>query len=515
VSSLLLIDLGAIFYAVWHSVPASDPAGTPHDMTVARVRSMAGDRRSHVAVCADSPRNWRHEISDQYKANRESKTEACIAQLRRVCETLRLDGFPVWLCDGYEADDVIATAVREARSAGLLVTIATADKDLMQLVTDGVSVRSVKTGLDLGAPEVVAKFGVRPDQIGDWLALVGDTADNVPGVAGIGAKRATDLLTKWENLASLMAAVEDAEDERVDAKLREKLLAASEVLTLSRRLVSLRDDAPIDLSEALQERVTRPLQATSDEWDGREAMEEAVMDNEPKNDTRVIDATHEPPRSADLARAESDGGYSQAIAPHVAAVVDNSPPVPVQTHAISVVRPGSDEWALALEPMSTPDAWRLAGHFWNARSFGQYPNRESVFAAIMLGRTLGVPAATIMRSVYPMDGKLTLSAQFMVGLVLKSGKATYFKCVDTSQTKATWKTHRKDDPDPGATQVTWTIEDAERAGVTKNKTWDRYRAQMLRWRAATDLARMVFPDVVGGLYTPEELGAEYVEREAA
>ncbi|MGL4442674.1 MAG: hypothetical protein ACRCU1_03545, partial [Alsobacter sp.] len=176
-------------------------------------------------------------------------------------------------------------------------------------------------------------------------------------------------------------------------------------------------------------------------------------------------------------------------------------------HVVQAVLSGSDDWALALEPQSTESAWKLAGAFFNSRMFKGFSSREAVFSAIMLGRTLGLPAATVVRGCHVIEGKLSMSAQLIVGLVMKSGKADFFKCSERTPTKCTWKTHRKGDPDDAPVTVTWTIEDAKRAGLVRaGGNYEKYPAQMLSARASVDLARMVFPDIASNLYTPEELG---------
>lgn len=513
-NSLLLIDLGSVFYAVWHAVPPSEPAGRPHDVTVDRVRRMAEGRRSHVAVCADSPRNWRYELLPSYKANRESKTEACIAQLRRVVETLRLDGFPVWQCDGFEADDIIATATREARAAGLLVTIATADKDLLQLVCDGVSVHSVTTGLDVGPPEVLAKFGVKPDQLGDWLALVGDKADNVAGVPGIGPVKATALLTEWGYLANVMqAAADDAasaaaaaergevvEAPRLEPKLRAKLLEHAETLGLARKLVALRSDAPIDLTEALSERVAMSLPSAN----AASALEES-------RDMSETEQEQDQSEYADPPRQER---------PALPQPANQVQPPPQQSRAITTLDtpgqvlavappPGTDPWATALEPTSAGQAFKMAKALHDARLFPNLDSPERIFAAMMLGRAHGVMVIPICQQVHVISGKLTLHATVIEGLVLKSKHCKYFHCVNSTAKSATYETLRIGAPSP--TRLTYTIEEAEAAGLLSNAQYKKRPAVMLRHRCATDLARMGYPDVVGGLYTPDELGVDIDE----
>lgn len=488
---LLLVDLSSIYWQTWHAQGPADDATAPHDGTVRRVRSLAS-RHGYTAICCDSPRNWRRDHYGEYKANREAKPPSAIAQLRASMDTLRLDGFVLWEVDGLEADDVIASAVRLAPPE-VSITIATADKDLAQLVDGRVRILSTRDGAYVGVDEVVARYGVAPALVGDWLALVGDASDNIPGVPGVGPKTATLLLQRYGSLQGVVDAARD-ETSELKPRVREALLTNQAQLGLARVLVELRSDAVLDVGAALRPRELRPLRSASDREMGADAAFEEETVEQTEQTTQSEAVTEE--------QAMVVESQPQAPAPQPEVVAFAAP----QQHAIVQARAGSDDWALALEPQSQEAAWKLAGAFANSRLFGGFQNREALFAAIMLGRTLGVPAATIVRSVHVIEGKLSLSAQFIVGLVIKSGKADYFKCVERSPKKAVWKTHRHGDPDPQPVMVTWTIEDAETAGLTrKGGNWQRYPAQMLSHRASSDLARMVYPDVVGGLYTPDEL----------
>lgn len=505
---LLLIDLSSVYWQAWHSAGAEEGGMAAHDACVARVRGLAS-RWAHVGICLDAPgASWRRDMFPAYKATRGEKDPSAIAQLRRVESTLELDGFPMWRVEGHEADDVIAGAVAYA-PPDLPIVIATGDKDLCQLVTDRVRVLSVQKGEISGPAEVRAKFGVGPEQVADFLALVGDKVDNVPGVPGIGNVNAARLLTEIGDLFAIVDAargveVEGAEgevttkhDERIRPRMREAIVANQQQLALSRQLVSLRMP-PVDVAEALKPRKLKPLpSANAKEWNEdmkeSETMSDETEQTETRAETRIAPA---PP----LSEPEPPPN-------NVTALTAYSEPA---QHAVIRAAAGSDEWAMALEPQTPAAAWKIAGAFFDSRLFGGINSREGVFSAIMMGRTLGVPAATILRNTYVVKGKLSLSAQFQIGLVLKSGRADFFKCVESTSTKAAWRTHRKGDPDPQATVCEWTIDDAERAGLIRQNqdTWGKYAKQMLRWRAGLDLARMVYPDLIGGLYSPDELGAE-------
>ena len=206
---LLLIDLGSVFWAAWHS-SSTDELSAARDRTLGQIRKLVADRsRKLVAVCCDSPKSWRKEKHPSYKANRPEKDKASIGELNLTKERLRADGLLLWEASGFEADDVIATACRLAAPTHS-VLIASADKDLLSCVNDGAGVRvlSTKTGSTLGEAEVLSKLGVVPWLVRDWLALVGDSSDGVEGVPGVGAKRAAELLNKWGSVDGVYAALD-------------------------------------------------------------------------------------------------------------------------------------------------------------------------------------------------------------------------------------------------------------------------------------------------------------------
>ncbi len=212
------------------------------------------EKPEHVAVLFDPPgKTFRHEEYAEYKANRPKMDDDLAVQvpfIRRVCEALRM---PVIEVPGYEADDTIATLARQAVEQGLKVVVVSADKDLLQLVTDDVVVLnpgregSGSTRFDRKAVE--EKWGVPPERIADVLALVGDAVDNVPGVPGIGDKGARDLVREFGPVESVL----EHADEVKRAAYREGLKSHRADALLSKQLVTLRTDAPVELDlEALR-----------------------------------------------------------------------------------------------------------------------------------------------------------------------------------------------------------------------------------------------------------------------
>jgi len=214
-TELLLIDLSSLAYPIWHMSGNEPDQDYVSRQTITRVRTLAADH-AHAAICCDSGKSFRHDLSPReaigdgkyrgYKANRPEKLEPLLHQIRLACETLKADGFAIWSSLGYEADDIIATATKEALAIdGTTVLIASADKDLLQLVNDRVRVKKLTNGDTFDAEAVTAKFGITAAQFIDYLCLVGDTSDNIDGAKGIGGVIAAQLLKEHGSLDALYA----------------------------------------------------------------------------------------------------------------------------------------------------------------------------------------------------------------------------------------------------------------------------------------------------------------------
>jgi len=201
------------------------------------------DGPTHLAVILDaSESTHRNVMYDQYKANRPPPPPELVPQFPLIRDATRAFSIPCLEEEGLEADDIIACYAREAVRAGWQVTIVSSDKDLMQLVEDGrVDMLDTMNDRRIGVPEVVEKFGVGPDQVGEVLALMGDSVDNVPGVPGIGPKTASKLIQEFGNVEAVLAAA----PEMKPSKMRDNLIAHAEMARLSRKLVELVCDAPL------------------------------------------------------------------------------------------------------------------------------------------------------------------------------------------------------------------------------------------------------------------------------
>jgi 5'-3' exonuclease len=505
---LLLIDLCAIFWWKWHA-SAGKEIDAAYQYTVGKVKSLARGY-DHVAVCSDSVRCFRMDIDPSYKATRPPKNPAAVEQLTRVEESLVSDGLLLWKVDGFEADDVIATAVAAALNYDdtLEVVIAGQDKDLLQLLGHRVTMHKVTDDRMVTADGVRQAFGVAPDQMRDWLALVGDTSDNVKGVKGVGAKTAAALLQQCGDIEGIFRAVNETDEEgqpRIKGEaVRRELLAADAVVGTSRKLVTLRRDVPIEFSEVFELRSPKSLRSAG--WDS------ADPDGGAWND--VAHPVSEPLPPIPAPRASSPGPVQK---PETAPTSAQAAQVPAK-RALAAVSPSAQSgsgaivvsdprWLFALEPPDAKSAYVMATHLFNSRLFANYANEDAIFAVIIAGRSMGLDAMTALRGMHIIEGKPCVSAPLMIGQILRSGKAQYFDLVDSTENVATYETTRVGRPRP--VTMSFSMDDARKAKLIKDgkadSNWAKYPRTMLRWRAATELARAVYPDVVSNVYTIDEM----------
>src|SRR5580692_5994927 len=247
---LYLVDLSGYVFRAYHALPPlSSSKGEPtHAVlgTVNMLQKIVAERRPQMmAVAMDSKGpTFRHALDGRYKATRPAPPPDLSAQMARVGEIVRAWGVACFSQTMLEADDLIAAITARALSEGWRVVIVSADKDLMQLVHDDdarVVLWDSMRDRVYGPAEVRAKLGVVPSRVRDFLALTGDTSDNVPGVPGVGPKTAVDLLTQFGSLDGIYAHL----DQVARPKLRETLREHERDARLSQRLVTLDASAPV------------------------------------------------------------------------------------------------------------------------------------------------------------------------------------------------------------------------------------------------------------------------------
>jgi DNA polymerase I len=250
---LYLVDGSAYIFRAYHRLPPltnihGEPVGAVYGYTT-MLWKLADDLNqadgpTHMAVVLDkSSQSFRNEIYDLYKANRPEPPEDLRPQFPMIRDATRAFSLPMIEEDNVEADDMIASYAKAACAAGWHVTVVSSDKDLMQLVEPCVDMFDTMKNLRIRSEEVIEKFGVGPDKVGDVLALMGDSVDNVPGVPGVGPKTATKLIQEFGDLESVLAAAPDMKP----SKMRDNLIEHADKARLSKVLVTLKEDCPLPI----------------------------------------------------------------------------------------------------------------------------------------------------------------------------------------------------------------------------------------------------------------------------
>ncbi|TWB21532.1 DNA polymerase I [Nitrospirillum bahiense] len=245
--TLYLVDGSGFIFRAYHALPPLNrPDGTPVNAVLGftnMLMKLLADVKVHsVAVIFDSKReNFRNAIYPDYKAHRPPPPEDLIPQFDLIRQAVDAFNLPCLHLEGYEADDLIATYARLAREAGRDCVIVSSDKDLMQLITDGVGLLDPMKNKSIGRDEVLEKFGVAPELVVDVQSLAGDSVDNVPGVPGIGVKTAAQLITEYGGLDALLERAHEIKQ----PKRREALTVHAEMARISRQLVKLEAHVPV------------------------------------------------------------------------------------------------------------------------------------------------------------------------------------------------------------------------------------------------------------------------------
>lgn len=261
-TTIHLIDASPYLFRAFFAVPKSivdrdgQVANAVYGFTSFLVKYLADERPAHIAVAFDRNFNgsFRNDEYPAYKAQREASPPELDAQVDPCVEITEAMGITTFIDERYEADDLIATAIDQTRRTSRAhYVIVTSDKDLTQLVDERTIVVEPGRGWRFDAAAVVEKFGVRPEQITDYLGLAGDAVDNIPGVRGIGPKTAADLLRNYGSLDGIYEQLPALRKSK--ATLAAKLEEHAEMARLSKRLATVSTEAPIDVTvEAMRYR---------------------------------------------------------------------------------------------------------------------------------------------------------------------------------------------------------------------------------------------------------------------
>ncbi|MFH0957250.1 MAG: DNA polymerase I [Pseudomonadota bacterium] len=246
---ILLIDGSAYIFRAYHAMGGLSnsrgfPTGAVLGFTNMLMKTMKDKNPKRIAVIFDAPGpTFRVQKYPAYKANRPQAPEDLVLQIPKILELVEAYNLPMLSLSGYEADDIIATLTRRAKSLNWNVVIISADKDLTQLVSSTVTMWDPQKDVIYDSKGVLNKFGVLPEQILDYLALVGDSSDNIPGVRGIGPKTASGLLKEFGSLNEIYSRIETISKQ----KLRESLIENQDNAFLSQELATLEENAPIEV----------------------------------------------------------------------------------------------------------------------------------------------------------------------------------------------------------------------------------------------------------------------------
>ncbi|HXC08627.1 MAG TPA: DNA polymerase I [Steroidobacteraceae bacterium] len=250
---LILVDGSSYLYRAFHALPPlsnskGEPTGAVLGVLNMLNKMIKEESPQRIAVVFDAPgRTFRDDLFDQYKAHRAPMPDDLRSQVQPLLDTVAAMGLPLLRVPGVEADDVIGTLARQGAEAGYEVLISTGDKDMAQLVGPRVELINTMSNTRLDRDGVKAKFDVYPEQIVDYLALVGDSSDNIPGITGVGAKTAAKWLSQYRTLDELIAHAGD-----IGGKVGENLRNELAMLELSRKLATIDTALPLDIdAEAL------------------------------------------------------------------------------------------------------------------------------------------------------------------------------------------------------------------------------------------------------------------------
>lgn len=453
---IMLVDLSSIFWQHWN-VNHENGMQAARSGTLASIKRASAEWPGLVAICCDSGKSFRKELSPVYKANREKQPEAAYGELNKTKERLAADGLLLWQADGFEADDVIATACKRARDIGHEVRIVSSDKDLMQLLGPGVDVLRSHTWEVWDSRKVVEKLGIDSSQLGDFLALKGDASDNIPGCSKVGDKTAAQLLTTYETIDRLYEAL-DAGKEVAGKAVQESLKANRADVELSRKLVALRFDAPINFEELFQTREPK-----------------ALVDPE-ADEFEAVPVEVEPEKSPPVT----------AVVPYV-------------------------EFTRQLEPRSFKELVIACKILFNARTYEKYSSYETMVGAALRGREMGYGVGASLDAFHCMDIKgvrsLALHAHVIIDRCMKDPDCEYFECTETTPERATYEVKRKSRNK--AFVLTYTIEQARKANLIRSGgNWEMRPAEQLRKTCGVQAGRVVFPGAAMGLYCIAEMGGD-------
>jgi DNA polymerase I len=247
----VLFDTLSIFFRAHHALPPmsttrGEPTGALYGFSSLFLKVVREQNPIGLAFAVDAPqKTFRHERYEAYKATRDATPDAVRQQLGRLDQLLGCLQLPVFRVPGFEGDDILATLARTLRDARAPALVVSGDRDLLQLARDPVKVLFTgargKEAVLYDDAKVIERFGVRPEQLPSWAALVGDVSDNLPGVRGVGPRTAAQLVQKFHDVPTLL----DNVDQVVPENVRRAIAESRDQVRLNEELARLRDDVPL------------------------------------------------------------------------------------------------------------------------------------------------------------------------------------------------------------------------------------------------------------------------------
>lgn len=511
---IIAIDLDNIFRRNWEAAQGQELQAA-HLRTLDYVSRLRDGWDRVVIACDGGPRDtpagaygwsFRKLRCPEYKGARKDPGAAYREQRRRTIDRLAADGCNVIIGPEVEpggwaeADDVLAWIAVEHRARageGDQLRVVSGDGDLEALVSDAHGVDLLKPGGPLddawNEARVLDRQGYRPDQVYDVKALSGDKSDSYDGYKGVGVTNATTLVRTFGGALEVFGRSDDGVPNLAHPIIKPAIRA------------SLEAGGPDLAARGLF--LARPRTDLGLDFD------RLVLD-EPQRGEIPGGGTYFEEQQAEAERPQPTPAPAPAPAPAQSAAPPQKEAPPTTSMVVREARPlapsvGMDPFAL--QPRGLGELQSLARCLYNSRAYPQFPNVESVMAAVIEARERGIPAGTALRSAYVVKGRLGWSAAFIAGLVLSSGRAEYFELVpeECDETRATLRFRRVGRPEG---KHVYTIKDAQLEGLLgKDSRWMKDPKGMLRWAALRTGARAFFFDVCAGVYGPDELRGGHVE----
>lgn len=526
--TVLLIDLSGLLHPAYHANERG-PVSVTFEASIGGVHRCISKapEGSLVAICLDSRTSWRKLMAPSYKADRERLPEVFYTMSLQVQERLQADGHLLWTAAGFESDDIIATATKKATKAGHDVIIASTDKDMARLLCSDPGAPQVKqlklsTFEFFTAADVVTKWEIEPPMVTDFLGLCGDTADGIKGCPGVGPKKAAPLLKAYGSIEGIYKALDGGTLTTTPA-IAAALAANRDQVNLAYRLAELRFDVPIKFEEIYEKREILPLVQTEEE-----PMEDDPFKRVPHNDPPM--AAQDAGQQAQQQQMQSDcSGLAKGLAaPEGLHTAKGAPAAALQEATKGTIEQSPEdlltsllqkkgfapvEFEKALEPRDGDALVRLAKNLFNSRIYSRYPTWESMCAVMQRGRAMGLGSIASLDCFDIIDTGSSLQAapkaQLIIHLAQKDPNCEYLYCMESDAKHATWETkHRRN---PGPSRFTYTIEQAEAAGLLKVRegkqpgNWHTRPEDMLVKTGGSKLARREYPGATLGLIPAEDM----------